>query len=295
LFQAKALGKQPNRDNPAESLAVAIEALAWTGTFGLPGDIANAWVNKDTTRGFTPDNRIFFVSSLINTKRALQTWFDQGNADWATVYRPLMQSLGGNGAIQYLDLTNKMLSLDNAEARTSARLNVNNYFRITGRELGLAVRPTSDGGDFATSPIKLQLGQMTLAAYANDNAEFKAAYLQALRVAKSEGKADPKKYVAEAFASHNPLRTVFTTPPTKAQYEQMLAVMSPDGRVAVGSAMLHFNHFLKQIGGREFEGKPPENPLQFDLQAIRRAAFGGTTPAVSLSDARRLAANWTQN
>jgi len=292
--QVKALGKQPNRDDATGSLKGAIEALAWTGTLGLPGDIANAVINRDTTRAFTPDNRIFFVSSLINAKRSLQAWIEQGNADWATVYRPLMQSLGGNGALQYLDGINHLVSLDNAEARVTARLNVNNYLRVTGRELGLAVRP-QDSGELVISPLRLPLGQMTLAALSNDAAAFHAAYRDALAAARAEGKSDPKKYVAEAFASHNPLKAVFTTAPTNAQYEQMLAVMPPDGKAAVGSAIFHFNHYLERIGGREFEGKQALTPVQYDLQDIRRAAFGGENPAASLLDARRLAAGWSQN
>ncbi len=46
-----------------------------------------------------------------------------------TAILPLVQALGGSGYLQYVDLLNNALSLDNAEARVTARINVGNILR----------------------------------------------------------------------------------------------------------------------------------------------------------------------
>ena len=95
--------------------------------------------------------------------------------------RPLFQTLGGNGLLQNLGAINHMLSIDDAEARVRNRISVNNYLRVARRELDLNVR--TFGGmlqnQTTPNPIKPFVGQMVLAAYANDQEPFNKAWGEA--------------------------------------------------------------------------------------------------------------------
>jgi hypothetical protein len=273
----KLLGKKPNREDPLTSFAGMVDALAWTGTFGLAGDVLASQLNKESQRPFTIDHRVFFISTLLNAKDAVENWLDQGSADYATVYRPLFQALGGSGFLQSAQLFNHLLSLDNAEARVVARVNATNLLRAAGREIKLDVRHPS-GEPSSPTPTKPFLGQMLLAAYANDPAQFREAYQNAIQAAKQEGKPDPAKHIAQAFEAYNPLRTVFRTEPTKLQVGQMLQAMDPESQNAVRTAIARFNGFAVQIGAKPFDGKAVSIPMvrtslaPLDMAEIRHRA-----------------------
>jgi hypothetical protein len=144
-YDEKLLSKKANRAE-AGTLYGSLDALARVGTFGIWGDIANSYINRDTEKPFSMDNRIFFMSSLLGAKRALSNWFEQGHADYQSVYRPLIQSLGGSGYMQYAQILNTLTSefgsgpMFQQEARITARINAGNFIRVAGRELGMDVR-----------------------------------------------------------------------------------------------------------------------------------------------------------
>jgi hypothetical protein len=289
------LGKKSNRPDPLTSFNGMVEALGWVGTFGLAGDIASAQVNRDTQRPFDLDHRVFAISSMLSAKRALDGWLAQGTADYSTVYRPLFQALGGSGALQQVQLLNHLLSLDNAEARVTARVNVNNYLRSAGRQLGMDVRANM-GSETLPNQIKPFVGQMVLAAYANDPVAFREAFRSATQAARDEKKADPAKYVRESFAADNPLKVVFRTEPTAGDYQKILASLDDEGRSNVSTSLMYFNHYAEQVGARPFAGKVPQNKFltlsPLDLGAARRRALGSDSLAPSLDEIRRQAAGY---
>lgn len=257
-----------------------MDTLSWVGTLGLAGDVYNAWLNRDTQRPFDVDHRVFFVSSLRSAVSSLQNWYEQGSADYSTVYRPLLQSLGGGGYLQYAQIINRALSLDNAEARVTARINAGNILRVAGREIGLDVR-VSGGGNTMGTPIRPFIGQMALAAYANDAAGFREAYLKALAQAREQKEPDPAKYVSQKFAGYNPLRSVFRTEPSQLEVQKMMAVLSDENRESVQGALRLFNAYAQQIGVHADFGRQTKAavtrvamPVVFDLGEARRRAAG---------------------
>lgn len=254
-YDRKLLKKKANRQ-PADSLAGMVDSLSRVGWFGAYGDALNSMYNRDTEKPFSVDNRVFFMSSLLNAKRAVQNWVEQDfHGDYATVVRPLIASLGGNGYLQYAEILNNAMSLDNSESRITARINTVNYLRVAGRELGLDVRVAAGGGDVISTPIRPWIGQMTMAAMANDAAGFEAARREAIRVATQMGAEDPVGKVKLAFASANPLKTVFKTSVTDQEYRKILGVLPPDGAAAVSESVRLMNAYGERIGARPFVGK----------------------------------------
>jgi hypothetical protein len=237
----------------------AIEMTARMGTLGLWGDVANTLGNYAGTgdlRGLSLDNRVVFVNSLINTMSALTTWVKQGDATYATVYRQLLQALGGSGYLQIAQIVNHELSLDNAETRVVSRINIGNWLRAAGRELNMDVRiGRAAGAVVNANSIKPWIGEMVLAALADDQADFILAYSKAVDAAREEGKPDAVKHVQMSYAAYNPLRTVFQTPPTEAEYAQLLTRLPPSGRADVQVGILLFNKYANSIGVKEYEGK----------------------------------------
>ncbi len=242
--------------------------------FGTAGDIANAVLNQDTNRPFSVDSRVLFVSATLNALNAVGTAIRQGSTDYASVYRPLMTALGGNGYLQYADVLNNVLSLDNQEARVTARISVGNYLRAAGRELQLDVR-TGRGQASVATPMKPYVSQMVLAAYANDHVGFREAYRNAIEEAREMGKADPAKSVADSYAAYHPLRAVFRTEPTPEEYRKALNVMDEQGRVAVASSIRLFNAYGEQLGVKSHEGrkaKPKTAAPNYSLGDLRARA-----------------------
>lgn len=257
-----------------------LDRLSRVGTLGMVGDIANSVINVDTAREFSVDSRVFAVSSLLGLKNAVSAWYLQGDATYATVWRPIATALGGSGYLQYADILNNALDLDNAESRVVARINAGNYLRAAGRELGMEVRT---GRGMATLPTKIKpwITEMTLATYANDPMRFQEAYRYAVQAAKEMGNADPVDYVKRSYQTAHPLRSIFKTAPSESDYSRLLRQMSDRGRGDVGQAVKLFNNFGEVLGIKEFEGKTSKvsaSPLGADrlrsmgLEAIRGGA-----------------------
>lgn len=271
-YDEKVLGKKANRQDPLTSFGGMVDATAWVGSFGVWGDIANSMLNRDTQRPFSVDNRVFFISSMLAAKNALQNWYEQGSADYQTVYRPMIAALGGSGYLQYAQILNNAMSLDNPEARVTAKINATNYLRTAGRQLGMDVR-ASGGGDVLSTPIRPAIGQMVLSAYANDHRGFTEAYREAVAVAKAQGEPDPAKYVSQKFAGYNPLRSVFKTEPSQLEYHRILNSLDEDGRQAVSTAMRLFNGYVSQLGLKpDFGRQQVTTGRAPSLQEVRRMA-----------------------
>lgn len=284
-YDEEIVGKKSNTlsvttaDNAGEFAVAAIDSLARVGTFGFAGEAVNGIFNLDTTRELSVDSRVYFVSNARNTYKTLATWYQQGTSDWQTVWRPLAQSLGGSGYLQYADIVNNATGWDNAEARVAKRIGVNNYLRTVGRELNLDVR-TGRGMAALPNPIKPYIGQMVLAAYANNPEDFREAYRSALLEARQQKKPDPEDHVARSFQAYHPLRMVFRTEPSEQEYQKILGAMDEDGRATVATSVRLYNEYAKQVGASPTIGrKPKSNSLvpRFkvaapSLEEIRRLA-----------------------
>lgn len=235
----------------------AVERLSSVGSFGLWGDVGNVVGNmagEGDLKGISLDQRLVFANLMNRSLEALMTAIKQEDATYSTVWRPLMQAIGGSGYLQYAQILNNSLGLNNAEARVTARINVQNYLRSAGRELEMDVR-TGRGSKAVPNPIKPWVSEMVLYAYANDAAGFERARRLAVEAAESEGKADPEETVRRSFSAYHPLRAVFQTSPSELDYRKLLGAMPEDGRADVSTAVNLFNAYGVRIGVTPFTGK----------------------------------------
>jgi hypothetical protein len=295
-YDEEILGKKANviplKADKTLPLAL-IDNLSRVGALGIGGDFINSVVNVSTSREFSLDSRIFLVSSLVNIKNVLSTIYNQeGTATYDTVYRPLLQSLGGSGYLSNFDAINNLLGFDNAERRVVRRINTNNQLRAIGRVMELDVR-TGRGMQSIPNPVKPWISQMVLAAYSNDPVLFQRAYKKAVEAAAKKAiddntpEADPKADVAEAYSRMHPLRTVFGKAPTRAEYQKILVNLGPASE-DVSAAIRNFNSYGAQIPrGRGKEGITPffgtERSEKDSKRSVITADFGSSSDFRSLT------------
>jgi len=259
-FDEDVLGRKQNvsdlttmrLDDPQDAFLTVLDNAARVGTFGIAGEIPNYWLNQDNSRPLSVDSRVFFVSTLLNAQRGIMNMIHQRSMDYQTVVRPLMQSLGGNGYFQYAGLINHTMGLDDAEARVEARISVNNYLRVAGRDQNVEVRTYQGMAQTAgtANPLRPLVGQMILAAYANDSNGFNDARKEAVLKAKEDGmKPDEAlKKITQMYEDASPLRVVFKSLPSQTEYNKMLATMDEQGRTAVATAVRLYQHYGVMIG-----------------------------------------------
>jgi len=271
-YDEEALGKRGNlmRFGEGDPFLVMLDRLDRVGTFGMAGEVANTMLNMNTAREFGVDNRIFAINSALSLGRAVSTWIRQGEATYATVYRPALSAAGFAGALQNFQLANNLLGADNFESRYAARINVNNILRSSGRQLGFDVRKFSGGGALPT-PMKPHLSEMVLSAYANDGVAFRQAYNDALLAAKAMGKEDPEKSVKASFTMYHPLRYVFRTPPLKSEFNRLLGA-SGSGRQAINESIMLFNKYGQLLDINPYMGKAEKKSSSaFEMPKTPRA------------------------
>jgi hypothetical protein len=242
-----------------------MENLNRVGSLGMFGEALNGMVNVGTgtdNRVINPDQRIVALSAFLSLNSIVSNAINQGGIDYAHVVRPLAAAMGGNGLLQYMQLANHTMGLDNPESRAVARTNAQNWLRAAGRELEMDVRETGGGAGGAPNitTVSPHLTKMELSAYGNDAAGFREAYTDAVQAAKQQGQPDPVDYVKRAFTARNPLKRVFQTPPSAAEYRRLLSFMPDTGATDVRQAVDLFNHFAESIGAKGFEGKQETAP-----------------------------------
>lgn len=285
-YYDKLLAKKRNL-RPMTSPAGIIENLNRIGTLGMFGEGLNTLIGSGAggdNRMLSVDQRVVALSSLQSLIRSVQSFANQDfDADYVHVIRPLAQAVGAGGLMQYMQLANNALGLDNAESRATARLNASNWLRVVGRDLDLEVRP-GGGGYNTPTPLTPWLTRMELAAYANDAGDFSEAYRGALEEAAKSGKPDPKDYVKRAFETRNPLRSVFKTAPTAGEYTRILGELPEAGARDVSEAVRLINTYGAQIGVKPFDGREEK------AKAARTAGSSTTRSRLTLDQARRLTA-----
>ena len=97
------------------------------------------------------------------------------------------------------------------------------------------------------NPVKPHAVNMALAAYANDSMAFRQAYQKALQAAiKHFPGDDPYEKVASAFESQHPLKSIFATRPTTAEYQKLLRSLGDDA-AEVSAAIRNLNAYGAQV------------------------------------------------
>jgi hypothetical protein len=250
-------------ERPAWDTAMGLlERSAKAGNvYGLGADLAAQIIApldpNSGQRAFSMDQRILVMSQFLNFSQSIRNLIAQGgDATWASVWRPAMMSIGGNGVLHSVDITNNLLGLDNAESRLVQRISAQNWLRAAGREVGLELR-SGGGASSAPTPMSVWTREMQLAAMANDRLGFLDSYRRALNAAREQVSDDPRiapvdrekeaaTRVLSSWKSRDPL-SVFRFTPTPAQVAQLYTVMDDDGRANTQEAIRRFQNFSNLI------------------------------------------------
>lgn len=238
-------------DKGMANLLGILERMSRAGNiYGVGADVvAQTLSSIDPTSGqrpFSLDQRVLVFSQFLNLQQALSNWINQGGtATYASVERPLLMAIGGNGALHAVDIFNGLLGLDNQEARIVQRTNASQWLRAAGRDVGLELR-ASGGGSVAPTPVSVWLREMQLAAYSNDRLAFLDSYRRAVDAAREEGKPNPEQYVTDGWKSRDPL-DVFRQKPTDFDLAKLKSVMSDNGREAVSDALRLYQQYSDLI------------------------------------------------
>lgn len=258
-YEEEALGKRSarpdifNTDKPLQAFA---ERYARVGTLGMAGDIFNRMVNPDPSVGVMDLGKSIYVFSLLNqfNRSVSEAINSDMNLTYPSFYRTLIQSFGGGGYMQYVQIANKMMGLNNAESQATMRIHVGNLVRLGGKAIGLEVRPFAQGMS-ATTPYKPYVKIMGDAAMSGDNDRFVEAYKQALKtVALDKKEPDPRRKILDSFTARHPLRGAFKSAITAREYARLLESMSQEEADAVRRAVANFNRYLTSIGGQAYSG-----------------------------------------
>ena len=257
----------------------ALERGARAGSYGLGADFISSMVNMvDPTSGqrdFSLDSRVLVFSQFANVRDMVRNFI---HSDYTATYqstgRGLLQSLGGNGLLQYGQIFNGLMArvgmpLSNDEARVTARINVGNWLRAAGKDAGIELRSGAAVRSSPT-PVSVWVREMQLAAYGNDRLGFLEAYRNAIEAARKMGEADPQKTVLASWRGRSPLN-VFAAKPTDTQMFKLYQAMDEDGRAAVQGALSAYESFSRMIA-------PPKKTSfgsGFDSLSARRMGLAG--------------------
>lgn len=270
-YDRRLLGKQPNIrpmnpsaivNNPHEAVMGLIERVNAMGPFGIGGEaLAGIATIRDSTgqKVLSVDERVVWVNTLGRLIDAIGTVNAQGitNTTYASTWRQLFQSTMGSGAMQAMQMTNTMLGHPpipglRAESGVTQRINVQNWLRATGRNLGMEVRTA--GGFARPTPVTPHVTNMQLAAFRDDPEAFQRAYRRAIEEARKMGKDDPMDHVKRSYQSRHPLRNVFRSAPSATEYRRLLEAMPRIGREATQEAIASYNRYGQRLGLTPYTG-----------------------------------------
>jgi hypothetical protein len=209
------------------------------------------------------DDRVIFVSSLIQLQKQLSTiisteaYKDLGNITYNQNVRPLMQAFGMGSILSNAQVVSNLLGLENAEARTATRINTNNALRAAGRNTGLEVR-TFGAGYSRAVPYTPHVTNMILAAMSNQGEQFRESYekaITAMQAYQNVSRGEAKDRVNRSYAQRHPIKAVFRTTPTQAEYQAALREMSPGLRQDVIDSIANYNKWGATVGVKPYYGK----------------------------------------
>lgn len=286
-----ALALTTGKDGAWNNAMGMLERSARAGNiYGLGADLAaqilSPYDPNSGQRSFSMDQRVLVMSQFLNFQQALKNLIAQGGAaTWASFWRPAMMSIGGNGVLHSVDITNNLLGLDNAESRLVMRINAGNWLRSAGREIGLEVR-SAGGASSAPTPMSVWTREMLLTSMANDRLGFLDSYRRALNAAREQVADDPRvspvdrekeaaSRVLASWGSRNPLE-VFRFKPSAAQLAQLYSVMEDTGRQDTREAIQRYDTFTGLIkpSGTESYFNHRMSSLTPSASALQRRASG---------------------
>ena len=247
--------------DPYNALQVAIERLDRVGIFGFGGEFANAVINNESARDLSIDSRVYALNSIGTVKKVLTDLAAQRSANYATIFRPLASTFGGAGFLQYAQILNNGLAKTGAEPfftqeyAMANRISTNNYLRAAGRYLDLDVRTFSGSRGITSTRMRPWVSEMLMAAVIDDSSWFDSAYQRAIQAASDMGKENPEDSVKRSFQAYHPLRYVFQTMPSEAEYYKLLESLNADGRIQVQQTIRNINDYGSILGISPSEGK----------------------------------------
>ena len=246
-----------------------MDAIDRVGMLGIGGSVLNQIYNGESSRAWSLENRVLAINTIKTALQLVTQTASTGNvSSYSSFWRPLMQLVGAGGYLQYAQIANHALGLDNAESRYSNRLNARNAIKSAGMELGMDVR--RGGAGFLATPVTPHITEMSISAMANSAANFRKAKENAIQAAMADRDIDrdaAEKYVHDRFASNHPFRRTFKATPTSDEMSQIFSRMSSDIRSDTEEAIRLYNHYLNEIGRESFEGKDRsrrKKPASFD-------------------------------
>jgi hypothetical protein len=233
------------------------------------------------------------MNSLMSFLNSVSTLAHQGAPTYSTVWRPFLQSMGGSGYLQHAQILNNLITDSTgehpfeAERRVTNKINVNNYLRAAGRTAGVDVR-ISRGAHSIPTPAKPWIGEMVMAAYANDMAGFMDAYRKAVDAEPDKTHEERMKHVATAYMDNHPFRIVFNTLPSEHDYRNILAALNPDGQADVTEALRLFDSFGSRIGVKPFAPKSATKGTDIRARMLKELGITPTTGRRNDQDVGRL-------
>ena len=135
------------------------------------------------------------------------------------------------------------------------RISTNNYLRAAGRYLDLDVRTFSGSRGITSTRMRPWVSEMLMAAVIDDSSWFDSAYQRAIQAASDMGKENPEDSVKRSFQAYHPLRYVFQTMPSEAEYYKLLESLNADGRIQVQQTIRNINDYGSILGISPSEGK----------------------------------------
>jgi len=248
--------KKMRADNSAgENVLAGVERLARIGTYGMAGDVINSVVNWSEFatggRAVSLDDRVLVMSSFQNALGAVRNFTQQGgNASYQTVWRPLINSMGASGMLQYTQLMNQALRtvgaedvvegvpLLKAEDKFTTRSNVYNIVRAAARVADVPIR--AGGGFSSPTEATMHMREMQFAAFANDRDAFKEHYRKAVRAYMEQG--EGKTYdealssVKQSWNRRHPINSITSRVLTDAEMRSVYSKMTDWQEDAVRNA-----------------------------------------------------------
>ena len=252
---ALALAGAGDRSGASNALGM-LERMAKAGSYGLMGDFVNSFANwtdpSSGQRDFDLNSRVVAYSQYANIRDTVRNLIHQdGAVTYGSVIRPFITSLGGNGVIQYQQILNNALELNNAEAEMTNRINVRSYIRAAAREAGISLK--AGGARTSPTPTSVWVREMELNALSNDRLGFLEAYRNAVDAARKAGEAEPEAKILEAWKARGPIKSVTAHVPSETEMGKLNAALGEDGRRVVREAEGLFARYTESIAPSPFE------------------------------------------
>jgi hypothetical protein len=178
-----------------------------------------------------------------------------GEATFASVYRPFAMLMGGSGMVQNVDVANNLLSLNNEESRYVKMLSARNVIRSYAPLLGYEVKSSSQGAGRPWTPY---VSAMSYAAGSNDSESFRIAMEKAEKVyAKEHGMRswrEARPFIVNSFAQRHPLRGMFQTEITRDDFRLIKNSLPDNLRGDFVDTINNYNRYMVKLGRSPYLG-----------------------------------------